>query len=128
MGHQPGMGQLCGWHLRTQPGTVGLPVQAGGLDAVVGAAGGDPLRWGEAGAVPQTADGRSVTDLLAAARASADSAERQALYREAEAILADGAATYAPLYHYSEVHLTRPYLQRTYRPGAEHFETWIIHG
>jgi oligopeptide transport system substrate-binding protein len=84
----------------------------------------DRLRWAESANAPLAGDGRSFNQLTAAARQSADPAERQALYREAERILNDTAAGIAPLYYYSSAYLTQPHVQRTYELNGNQFATW----
>jgi oligopeptide transport system substrate-binding protein len=87
----------------------------------------DRLRWADDANAPLAVDGRSFNQLTAAAQQSADPAERQALYREAERILSDEAAAYAPIYHYSAVALTKPYLQRSFfNLTGNRFETWVL--
>jgi oligopeptide transport system substrate-binding protein len=87
----------------------------------------DRLRWAGSANAPLTADGRSFNQLTAAAQQSADPAERQALYREAERILSDTAAAYAPIYYYAAANLTKPIVQRTvYTLTGNRFETWTI--
>jgi oligopeptide transport system substrate-binding protein len=89
--------------------------------------GADRLRWADSANAPLATDGRSFNQLTAAAQQSADPAERQALYREAERILSDEAAAYAPIYHYSAVALTKPYLQRSFfNLAGNRFETWVL--
>lgn len=89
--------------------------------------GADRLRWADGANAPLAADGRSFNQLTAAAQQSADSAERQALYRDAERILSDVAAAYAPIYYYAVANLTKPYAQRTvYTLTGNRFETWTI--
>ena len=53
-------------------------------------------------------------DLTVAAALSSDPAERAALYAQAEDILARVEAAYAPIYHYTTVQVTKPWLQRNY--------------
>ncbi|MDW8318590.1 MAG: peptide ABC transporter substrate-binding protein [Anaerolineae bacterium] len=85
------------------------------------------LRWQASAEAPLGPDGRSYNELTDAARRSTDPEERRALYREAERILADTAAAFAPLYHYNVVNVTKPYLQRTfYTLGGNRFETWTL--
>ncbi|MFZ2360887.1 MAG: peptide ABC transporter substrate-binding protein [Anaerolineae bacterium] len=89
--------------------------------------GADRLRWADDANAPLAADGRSFNQLTEAAQRSADPAERQALYREAERILSDGAAAYAPLYYYGVETLTKPYLQRSFfNLTGNRFETWVL--
>jgi ABC-type transport system substrate-binding protein len=87
----------------------------------------DRLRWADDANAPLAVDGRSFNQLTAAAQQSADPAERQALYREAERILSDTAAAYAPIYYYAAANLTKPIVQRTvYTLTGNRFETWTI--
>jgi oligopeptide transport system substrate-binding protein len=87
--------------------------------------GANRLRWDAAANAALAADGRSFNQLTEAAQQSTDAAERQALYREAERILSDTAAAYAPIYYYNIVNVTKPYLERTfYNLGGNRFETW----
>jgi ABC-type oligopeptide transport system substrate-binding subunit len=89
--------------------------------------GADRLRWVDEANAPLAVDGRSFNQLSAAAQQSADAAERQALYREAERVLSDEAVAYAPLYYYGAVTLTRPYLQRSFfNLTGNRFETWQL--
>jgi oligopeptide transport system substrate-binding protein len=53
-------------------------------------------------------------ELTVAAQESQDPAERAALYEQAEVILAKDEAAYAPIYHYTTVAVTKPWLERTY--------------
>jgi len=61
-----------------------------------------------------------------AARES-DPAVRLELYRQAETLMCDTDAGIAPIYFYTMVKLTKPYVVRTYAPlGGEHWEQWDI--
>ena len=61
-----------------------------------------------------------------AARAS-DPAKRLELYKRAEQILCEEEAAIAPIYFYTFVRITKPYLTRTYSSlGAQHFKDWRI--
>lgn len=61
-----------------------------------------------------------------AARES-DPAKRLELYKRAEQILCEEEAAMAPIYFYTFVRMTKPYLTRTYAPGGgEHFRDWKI--
>jgi oligopeptide transport system substrate-binding protein len=89
--------------------------------------GADRLRWADDANAPLATDGRSFNQLTEAAAQSVDPGERQALYREAERVLSDEAAAYAPLTYYSAATLTRPYLQRSYfNLTGNRFETWLL--
>lgn len=62
-----------------------------------------------------------------AAAASSDPDERVELYYRAEEILCVDAAIIAPVYYYTTVVCTKPYVERTYSPlGGEHFNTWTV--
>jgi oligopeptide transport system substrate-binding protein len=69
-----------------------------------------------------------VFDMLVeeAARAS-DPALREKLYKAAEMVFCDVDAGIAPIYFYTIVNLTKPYVVRTFAPlGGEHWEQWDI--
>ncbi len=56
-----------------------------------------------------------------------DPAERVELYAEAERILAEVETAYAPIYHYTTVQVTKPWLTRNFPPlGANDFYNWTI--
>ncbi len=56
-----------------------------------------------------------------------DPAIRAELYAQAEDMLAREEAAYAPIYHYTTVGVTKPWLTRTYAPvGGEQWFTWTI--
>ena len=56
-----------------------------------------------------------------------DAAERLELYAEAERILAEVETAYAPIYHYTTVQVTKPWLTRNFPPlGANDFYNWTI--
>jgi oligopeptide transport system substrate-binding protein len=61
------------------------------------------------------------------AAAASDPTERQRLYSEAEKILCVDEAAIAPIYYYTRVVCTKPYVQRTYAPlGGEHYYMWKV--
>jgi len=61
-----------------------------------------------------------------AARES-DPAKRLELYKRAEQILCEEETAMAPIYFYTFVNMTKPYLTRTYSSlAAEHFKDWRI--
>ncbi len=65
--------------------------------------------------------------MTVAAAQSQDPAEREALYLEAETMLTEVEAAYAPIYHYTTVAVTKPWLTRNYPPlGANDFFNWVI--
>ena len=52
---------------------------------------------------------------------------RKELYREAERILAEEETAYAPIYHYTTVAVTKPWLTRNYpNLGGNDFYNWVI--
>jgi oligopeptide transport system substrate-binding protein len=57
-----------------------------------------------------------------------DPAKRKELYKRAEQILCEEETAIAPIYYYTLVNITRPYLQRTFAPinEQEHFKDWRI--
>jgi oligopeptide transport system substrate-binding protein len=56
-----------------------------------------------------------------------DQEQRLELYREAERILVEEEAAYAPIYYYTIVDLTKPWVNRTYQALAgEHWDKWTI--
>ena len=66
-------------------------------------------------------------EITAAAGQSQDPDERLALYAEAERILAEVEAAYAPIYHYTTVNVTKPWLTRDYPPlGANNYFDWTL--
>jgi oligopeptide transport system substrate-binding protein len=66
-------------------------------------------------------------ELTYQAQAEQDPAVRAELYREAERILAEDECAYAPIYHYTTVSVTKPWLIRHYPPlGGVDFYNWTI--
>ena len=66
-------------------------------------------------------------DKMVAAAAELDPAARTALYAEAEEMLVWDKAAIAPIYWYTRVTLTKPYVTRTFSSGGhEHYEKWDI--
>jgi oligopeptide transport system substrate-binding protein len=62
-----------------------------------------------------------------AAAQETDPAMREELYAIAEEILAVEEAAYAPLYHYGDLNVTKPWLIRDYAPfGGNDISTWTI--
>ena len=52
---------------------------------------------------------------------------RKKLYEQSEYILCEQDAAIAPIYLYTTVNVTKPYLTRTYSPmGGEHIKDWRI--
>jgi oligopeptide transport system substrate-binding protein len=66
-------------------------------------------------------------ELTAQAGRGTDPEVRLELYREAERILVEEEAAYAPIYYYTNPDLTKPWLNRTYQQlGGQHFDKWTI--
>jgi oligopeptide transport system substrate-binding protein len=66
-------------------------------------------------------------DLTVQAAQTQDPDERIALYAQAEEILAVEEAAYAPIYHYTIVNVSKPWLERSFAPvGGEQFYTWTL--
>jgi len=56
-----------------------------------------------------------------------DQSQREELYYQAEKILSEEEAAYAPIYYYTIVRLNKPWLNRTYQAlGGEHWDKWTI--
>lgn len=56
-----------------------------------------------------------------------DPAEREALYYDAEKMLAEDIVAYAPIYHYTTVQVTHQWLTRNFPPlGAKDFYNWTL--
>jgi oligopeptide transport system substrate-binding protein len=61
------------------------------------------------------------------AAASSGAEERERLYFEAENILTVDEAVIIPIYYYTRVVCTKPYVERTYAPlGGEHIDKWKV--
>jgi oligopeptide transport system substrate-binding protein len=61
------------------------------------------------------------------AGAEQDPERRKALYKRAEEILSEEEAAYAPLFYYTYVKVTKPWLTRTFRQlGGQHWDKWTI--
>jgi len=61
------------------------------------------------------------------AQKSSDPAKRKELYYRAEQILSQEEAAIAPIYYYTRVTVTKPYVQRTFSGlGNEHFDKWTV--
>ncbi len=66
-------------------------------------------------------------ELTSQAAMTTDSEERKELYREAERILVEEEAAYAPIYYYTRVVLNKPWLERSYQAlGGEHWDLWTL--
>jgi oligopeptide transport system substrate-binding protein len=65
-------------------------------------------------------------DLLDQAAREQDPGVREDLYKQAEEILVETDAVMLPLYYYTNVLLTKPYLERTHGDGFGDIATWRI--
>jgi oligopeptide transport system substrate-binding protein len=78
---------------------------------------GNDINWSNAAFDKATED---------AAKAS-DPAKRKELYYQAEKILVHDEAAIAPIYYYSKVSVTKPYVTRTYASlGGEKWDKWTV--
>ncbi|MEN6478385.1 MAG: peptide ABC transporter substrate-binding protein [Anaerolineales bacterium] len=78
---------------------------------------------------PESESAKKYMQLVEDAAASSDPEERKQLYFEAEKILTADEAVIAPIYYYTRVVMTKPYVKRTYAPlGGEHIDKWSIEG
>jgi len=73
-------------------------------------------------------DAEEFDKLLDEAAASADPAKRKELYFNAEKILCVDSAVIAPIYYYTRVTCTKPYVERTFgkQGGMEEIWTWKV--
>jgi oligopeptide transport system substrate-binding protein len=61
------------------------------------------------------------------AGAEQDPAKRIELYKQAEKLLVDEEASMAPIYYYSSVSVTKPWLTREWATaGGDHWDRWVI--
>ncbi|MCK4724515.1 MAG: hypothetical protein KAT29_01875, partial [Anaerolineales bacterium] len=66
-------------------------------------------------------------ELTVAAQTEPDSAKRVEMYAQAEQMLAGEEVAYAPIYHYTTVQVTKPWLVRNYTLlGGNDFFNWTI--
>jgi oligopeptide transport system substrate-binding protein len=66
-------------------------------------------------------------ELTVQAQQTSDPAEREELYHEAERILAEDEVAYLPIYHYTIVRVTKPWLTMNFPPlGGFDFFNWTI--
>jgi len=76
---------------------------------------------------PESESAQRFMELTEGAAAAADPAERQAMYYEAERILCVDQVIITPVYYYTRVVCSKPYVNRTYAPlGGEHIDKWTI--
>ncbi|RME60740.1 MAG: hypothetical protein D6790_08805 [Caldilineae bacterium] len=83
--------------------------------------------------VRMSEDDPQVGDLVAefnrtteAAQVATTEAEAAELYKHAEELLVDQIAAIAPIYYYTTVNVTKPYLQRIFEPGNSRFYKWQL--
>jgi oligopeptide transport system substrate-binding protein len=66
-------------------------------------------------------------ELTAEAATLTDQERRKELYREAERILVEEEAAYAPIYYYTDISLNKPWLNRTFsKLSGQHWDKWTI--
>ncbi|HUV94769.1 MAG TPA: peptide ABC transporter substrate-binding protein [Anaerolineae bacterium] len=76
---------------------------------------------------PESASAKEFMALTEGAAATSDPAERKRLYFDAEKILCADEAIIIPIYYYTRVVCTKPYVNRTYAPlGGEHIDKWSV--
>jgi len=76
---------------------------------------------------PQSPSAQAFIEAVEKAAASSDPEERKKLYFEAEKILCVDEAIIIPVYYYTRVVCTKPYVERTYAPlGGEHIDKWKV--
>jgi oligopeptide transport system substrate-binding protein len=89
--------------------------------------GGNPLRRNCVDETCSACDPSEFDLLTEEAGGIADQERRKELYREAERILVDEEAAYAPIYYYTTVNLTKPWVSRTFAVLAgDHWDKWTI--
>lgn len=82
-------------------------------------------RWQAEANAPLGPGGMSFNQLTSAAQQTTNPTQRSTLYRDAEKILSETAAPYAPIYYYTTLDLTKPWLQRTYETNwGQRFNEW----
>jgi len=90
-------------------------------------AGANRLRRGCVDANCGTVETSEFDELTVAAQQTTDPAEREELYRQAEDILAGEEVAYAPIYHYTIVQVTKPWLTRNYPLlGGNDWFNWTV--
>ena len=76
---------------------------------------------------PKSPSAVEFMDAVEKAALASDPAERAKLYFKAEKILCVDQAIIAPIYYYTRVVCTKPYVERTYAPfGGEAWDKWTI--
>jgi oligopeptide transport system substrate-binding protein len=89
--------------------------------------GANRLRRGCADATCTVVEPLEFDEITAEAGKLTDPAARAELYREAERILVEEEAAYAPIYYYSDLDLNKPWVNRTWQKlGGQHWDKWTI--
>jgi oligopeptide transport system substrate-binding protein len=91
------------------------------------AEGANRLRRGCVDATCTTVEPQEFDEITAEAGTLTDPEVRKEMYREAEKLLSEVEAAYAPIYYYTRVDLTKPWVNRTFQElGGEHWDKWTI--
>jgi oligopeptide transport system substrate-binding protein len=91
------------------------------------AEGANRLRRGCLDATCTQVEPQMFDELTEQAGKETDPEVRKALYRDAERILVEDEAAFAPLFYYTDPDLTKPWLKRTYQQlGGQHWDKWTI--
>ncbi|HDN78955.1 MAG TPA: hypothetical protein ENG33_00650, partial [Chloroflexi bacterium] len=70
---------------------------------------------------------KEFSELTKAAKAEQDPEKRKELYKKAEKLLVDDIVAIAPIYYYTRVNVTKPWLDRIFGdPGRLHIWKWKI--
>jgi oligopeptide transport system substrate-binding protein len=89
--------------------------------------GANRLRRGCADATCTTIEPQEFDEITAEAGKLTDPATRLEMYRQAEQLLSEEEAAYAPIYYYTRVLMVKPWLTRTYQElGGQHIDKWTI--
>jgi oligopeptide transport system substrate-binding protein len=89
--------------------------------------GANRLRRGCADATCTTIEPLEFDEITAEAGTLTDPEVRKEMYREAERLLSEEEAAYAPIYYYTRVDLTKPWVSRTFQElGGEHWDKWTL--
>jgi len=76
---------------------------------------------------PESPAAKRFMGLTEKAASSSDPEERKKLYFEAEKILVEDEAIMIPIYYYTKVRMTKPYVERTYaKAGGEQVNNWKV--
>jgi len=76
---------------------------------------------------PESPAAKRYMEVTEKAASSPDPEERKKLYFEAEKILVEDEAIMIPIYYYTKVECTKPYVKRTYaKAGGEQIDHWKV--